>query len=436
MVNNLLPTTSFKRGRYHKPYSGLPEYQSETIIPAGSHDPPAPALPLDWTRHVHPEGLPYFCRPWDSYASSLQVVTEDWVSDTNIRKKLIPAIAEVEDILRKQNTPITSELELFLQFKQDGRVSYYLVDHVPGRIFWFHDVDLEELGLLRSLSPGHFDIQLKELYWAHIEHFPMHFGPNGLPRSKERFDELNNILAHAQLDDMTSPVSTVDYPAKTCKTILENFLRSKGALQNIAQGHVICNYAPKKYQLKLDTVFTDHIVNAYHWKSMIGGCIKGWRDGLQWAAVALFLHIFLVFLDANKMLAAISAALFGCSFITVEILINYYAPMEDSPSSEVRDYLERICSPTLKFQFVSLTFALPQCLQIWGLLVLLLNLTDLSARQFGYVPIILTSAVSGLIAVGILWTISTGFHLFLKALSTGFEAFSIAMSISGSSESK
>ncbi|KAJ7467762.1 hypothetical protein B0H11DRAFT_2239180 [Mycena galericulata] len=343
MVNNLLPTTSFKRGRYHKPYSGLPEYQSETIIPAGSHDPPAPALPLDWTRHVHPEGLPYFCRPWDSYASSLQVVTEDWVSDTNIRKKLIPAIAEVEDILRKQNTPITSELELFLQFKQDGRVSYYLVDHVPGRIFWFHDVDLEELGLLRSLSPGHFDIQLKELYWAHIEHFPMHFGPNGLPRSKERFEELNNILAHAQLDDMTSPVSTVDYPAKTCKTILENLLGSK---ENIAQGHVICNYAiqlvygpwsvsifsdshnmgdiplnfygeksarlcrdqaveydptteytrsaiiaswllfglSKKYQLKLDTVFTDRIVNAYHWKSMISGCLKDWTDGLQWAS--------------------------------------------------------------------------------------------------------------------------------------------------------
>ncbi|KAJ7467761.1 hypothetical protein B0H11DRAFT_1921245 [Mycena galericulata] len=148
------------------------------------------------------------------------------------------------------------------------------------------------------------------------------------------------------------------------------------------------------------------------------------------------LHILLVFLDANKMLAAISAALFGCSFITAKVLINYYAPMEDSPSSQVREYLERICSPTLKFQFMSLTFALPQCLQIWGLFVLLLNLANLSARQFGYFPIILTSAVSGLIAVGMIWTISTGFHSFLKALSIGFEAFSTAMSISGSSESK
>lgn len=40
----------------------------------------------------------------------------------------------------------------------------------------------------------------------------------------------------------------------------------------------------RKYLLKLDDVFVDHIVYQERWKDLIAGCLKDWTDSLQWVS--------------------------------------------------------------------------------------------------------------------------------------------------------
>jgi hypothetical protein len=86
------------------------------------------------------------------------------------------------------------------------------------------------------------------------------------------------------------------------------------------------------------------------------------------------------------------------------------------------DYLEAIQSPTFKFQFVALMFALPHSLNLWGYLVLLANCIFMLAARFG------TGFAAGISLVALLaflafqWTTSETFNLSLARIHDKFRA--------------
>ncbi|KAJ7475333.1 hypothetical protein B0H11DRAFT_2428384 [Mycena galericulata] len=402
------------------------------------------------SRHVHPEGRPYFSLT-PSENPSLQILTEDWVLNSDTSTQLAEIIKYIEDILAGWSTQ--SALEAFIQLEHGGGCGYYLVNHSVRTVFWLNEVTSYDIDLADATSMEQRDIQLEELYWIHVEHFPMHLGPKGLGR--DRFDALICVLAHGRLDQLTSRDSTFSFTAEECGTVLEVLIASK---DHVADGNVIWIYGHHKgsnrfltfyddkharvsrsqvvrsefnlelttksaqfvsmlssllsfnvswkYLLKLNDVFVDRIVYQGVWKAFISGCIKDWTDAWEGTTICLLFHAFLFPLNANATLAAISAAILVTSFITAKILLHCYDSFGNLTADEAREYLQTICSPTFKFQFVALTFSLPRTLQIWGLLVLLANFGIVFTRQFSNEAAIVVSTVAGFVALAFIYTLT------------------------------
>ncbi|KAJ7691973.1 hypothetical protein B0H17DRAFT_1330943 [Mycena rosella] len=321
----------------------------------------------------------------------------------------------------------------------------------------------EDLDLRHFISSAHLKVQLEHCYWEHVEQFPMHFGLTGF--GHEFLDELVCVLAHARLHQLTSRDSTSGFSAERCAELLQILDSSK---DHVTSDHIICLCArawsmimwqrfqdfygdencrisryqavlddpvltfrlisvvaswvsfniSRDYLLKLDRVFFDNIVYQIEWMSMIRDCISDWTDALRGATVLLLLHVFLLFLDSNKEAAVISAALSAASFVAAKILIHCYTPLQRMPARDAQDYLQSIQSPTFKFQFVALVFALPRALQFWGLLALLCNCALMFTRHFGHVAAIAVAAVSALVVLVFLWTTSASFNYRLTRIST------------------
>jgi len=75
------------------------------------------------------------------------------------------------------------------------------------------------------------------------------------------------------------------------------------------------------------------------------------------------------------------------------------------------DYLESIQSPIFKFQFVALVYALPQALNLWGMLVLFANCIFILATCFGAALAATASGVALLAVLVFQWTTSERFNL-------------------------
>jgi hypothetical protein len=131
----------------------------------------------------------------------------------------------VEDSLLEKDIPLSENVELFLE-PRGSDCAYYLVDHVTRTEFWMDPLDTEHLNLLPVMSTSHLKLAMEELYWCHVEHFPMHF--KGM--SSRIVDELICVFSHAQADQMTSSVSTFPYSEKECKKLLALLETSRGTI--------------------------------------------------------------------------------------------------------------------------------------------------------------------------------------------------------------
>ncbi|KAJ6621527.1 hypothetical protein B0H10DRAFT_2350268, partial [Mycena sp. CBHHK59/15] len=419
--------------------------------------------PEPWSPYIHPEGQPYFHR--EGTRSSISVVTEESMHRPEIRTKISSWIACIESVLAEMKAQI-SNLELFLQLEGDG-CGYYLVDHTTRRLFWICDTGTEELGLPSVVSQTQLNIVLEEHYWIHLEYFPMHLAPaqfwNGY------LDELVRLLVHGQLDQMTSGCSTFIYSAKQCAVFLDLLQTSQ---DHAASGQIICVAArlwftimrgrrltfygeeqcrlsrdqavlhdpdtkhgwisdplsrltfnsSGKYLDHLNDVFTDHMVYLARWKSMLAGFLDDWKQEQQGPFVvfnnAFRLHVFFLLLNSRSDLAVASGSLFGGSFLLSTFLMHRYEPLQQMTADEAMDYLETIQSPTFKFQFVALVFALPHALNLWGLLVLLLNCVFMFARYFGSGPLVGLSVASLITILIFQWTTSADFNSACSRISS------------------
>ncbi|KAJ7211366.1 hypothetical protein GGX14DRAFT_624528, partial [Mycena pura] len=447
----LRPITSNDTGRYER--TGFAEPCSMQI-PSGLFTcvrlPEPTYLPQHWSAHTHPEGQLYFCR-----AGSPRIVTEAYLYRTEVLDKVLHWVKKIEDIAAERNFPLSGQVELFIKL-EDEDCAYYIVDHATRAQSWMEDVDTDDLGLPPVVSVSQLNILCEELYWSHVEHFPMHFG--GL--SAETLDSLICALTHAICDQMTSRVSTFPYSKQECEGFV-NLL--KNSRDHVTDGNITCVVArlwslicrnryltqygqefsrlsrdqpvlydpdaetkhrwvstvasrvsfktSDRYLALLDEVFVDHLVYAEQWKSMISGCLRDWRGASRGAFFALMLHIFFFGLPSCPSLVVASASLFGASLLGSTLLTYRYQPLQGISATQAMDYLESIQSPIFKFQFVALVYALPQALNLWGMLVLFANCVFILATCFGAALAATASGVALLAVLVFQWTTSERFNL-------------------------
>jgi hypothetical protein len=169
-------------------------------------------LPPDWAAFTHPEGKPYFCRN-----AGLRVVTEAYLYHPEIMNKVSFWTSSLENALQRKGMKPSTTTELFLEPRDDMEsCGYYLVDHATRTEFWINPVSTALLGVGRVTSPSHlstllFDTDifcsnrlltcvfaletaLEQLYWAHVEFFPMHLDCI----SYDIIEQLISVFAHGQ----------------------------------------------------------------------------------------------------------------------------------------------------------------------------------------------------------------------------------------------
>ncbi|KAJ7089176.1 hypothetical protein B0H15DRAFT_277895 [Mycena belliarum] len=453
----LRPITSNETGRYEK--SGFAE--SDSIrIPAGlficSRVPEPAYLPLHWSAHIHPEGQLYFCRD-----GSPRVVTEAYLYRPEILDRATRWIKRIEDIVANTNFPISDQTELFIEL-EDEDCAYYFVDHATHAQSWLEDTNTDDLGLPPVVSLSQLNIICEELYWSHLEHFPMHTGI-----SPVTLDSLVCVFTHAICDQMTSRVSTFPYSKQECEAFVHLLKNSR---DHISDGNIVCTvarlwslvcrnrylthygeecsrlsrdqailYDPEtkhqwvstvtsrltfktsdRYRVQLDDVFVDHLVYTEQWKSMMTGCLRDWRGASHRAFFGLMLHIFLLALTSCPTLAVASASLFGASLLASTALVHKYEPLQGISATQAMNYLEAIQSPIFNFQFVALVFSLPHALHLWGTLVFLTNCVFMLATYYGAAFAAGISLVAFLANLALQWTTSERSNLSLTWIRAKF----------------
>ncbi|KAJ7713702.1 hypothetical protein B0H16DRAFT_1667299 [Mycena metata] len=454
----LRPTTSNATGRYDRSGFAVPLHMKiSSGMFIGTRLPEPAYLPPNWSAHVHPEGQIYFSR-----RGSPSVVTEAYLYQPETLDKVTHWIKKIEDIAAGKNFPISEHLELFIKIEGEG-CAYYFVDHNTRAQSWMDDIDTDALGLPPVVSVSQLNLCLEELYWGHVEFFPMHMS---LPSSA-----LDSLLcypiAHWLADQMTSRVSTFPYTKQECEAFVSLLKNSRDHLEDgnivstvariwslICRNRYLTQYGQEysrlsrdqavlydpttkhrwvsaiasrlsfktsdRYLTKLDDLFVDHMVYIEEWKTMVTGCLQDWRRASQIAFFALILQAFVFALTPSISLAVTSASLFVASLLLSMLLVHRFDPLQGICVTDAMDYLESIQSPTFKFQFVALVYSLPQALNLWGILVFFMNCVYMLATQFGTKFAVWISVIALLGVLVFQWTTSPRFNHSLTRLAAKF----------------
>ncbi|KAF8068882.1 hypothetical protein FPV67DRAFT_1095201 [Lyophyllum atratum] len=424
---SLRHTTSKHTGRY----AGTAKVEPEDMcIEPGmffsTREPVPSYLPPQWSAHIHPEGQLYFHRN-----ATLHIVTEAYIYHPDIMGKVSYWIKEIEDLLPQKQIVLSEGVELFLEI--DGEdCAYYFVDHRSRTEFWLDAIDTDDLELLPAVSPSHLKLALHELYWIHVEYFPMHRA--GLTASV--LEELIGVFSHALADHMTSRNSTFPYAEPDCAKFLKLLRASRDQLND---GHTTCFVArlwhlvfkhrfsthygeqharlsrdqvilvdasresrrfgilasllsfktSDAYVSRLNDIYTDHLVYSHQWEPFMERCLKDWRSSSYLASSSLIIHLLLNFIPTQQLLTIFSASCFGASFISSMLLIHRHDSLENATATEALIYLNGVRSDNFKFQWVALAYSLPKALYFWGLAGVTLNclfsVTVLTAGCFNWI---------------------------------------------------
>ncbi|KAJ6586470.1 hypothetical protein DFH09DRAFT_1274909 [Mycena vulgaris] len=422
IIGSLRPITSHGTGRYETStlVEPLPMIISAAFF-TSSQDPKPEYLPRFWSAHVDPEGQLYFyCE------GPLRVITEAYLYRPETLKNVCLWIDLIQEMLSNTKTPISGGTELFIKLEDDD-CAYYFVDHVTRTQFWLESSDTDTLGLPPVISISQLKIVLEELYWIHVEHFPMHLAA----LSTQTLDDLIAVFSHGVTDQMTSRVSTFLYTAQECSAFVTILQGCRG---NMANGHTTWIIArlwsiiyhhkymihhgqehprlsrdqsilfdpvqkyrwisnimasvtfktSEKYQARLDDVFVDHIVYVHEWERLMGDCLRDWRGSAYGALSGLLLNLpFLVLKSPCPALLAMSVAVLGSGLGSSIILRHKYEPMKGMTATEAMYYLDTVQSPVLKFQPLAFVFSLPTALRLWGFMLFLAHCALTLAHYFG-----------------------------------------------------
>ncbi|KIM76728.1 hypothetical protein PILCRDRAFT_640817 [Piloderma croceum F 1598] len=166
----------------------------------------SPYLPPQWLAYTHPEGQVYFY-----HASELRVVTEANIYCPDVMDQVVYWAQWLKDRCCSEGISLSNDVELFIQLNKSepDHCAYYFIEHGTRTQFWIDNTDTEALGLPHTVSTA----CIEELYWKHVERFPMHL-TNLTPNP---VNSLICLLSHTRdtLDDR------LPFPADECAKILE-----------------------------------------------------------------------------------------------------------------------------------------------------------------------------------------------------------------------
>ncbi|KAJ7352101.1 hypothetical protein DFH08DRAFT_857956 [Mycena albidolilacea] len=456
---SLRPITSHSTKRYEN--RTLVETFAMEISPGlftTSQEPEPEYLAPLWSAHVHPEGQLYFFRE-----GPLRVVTEAYLYHVETFETVCGWIARIEHLLADMKILISEDIELFVEFKGQD-CAYYFVDHATSAQFWLEKSDTEKLDLPYVASTSQLKIVIEELYWVHVEHFPMHL--HALPIQK--LEEIIMIFSHGLCDQMTSRVSTFNYSASDCKVFLDllrgcrdsmnnghttwiiarlwsiidhnkcltfygqehsRLSRNQYVLWDPEQKHrwvsMIMAYSTfntsERHRARLDDVFVDHMVYVDRWAQLVSDCLKQWKASKSGAFAGLALHIpFLVLNSPWPPLLIVSSALLSSTLGSSILLDHAYEPMESLSATDAMNYLESIQSSIFNFQCTAFAFSLPKALLLWGYLILLVNYLLLVTNYRGSG---MAAGVAGLALLVVLVLYGTTSTTFRASWSNGMSLF-------------
>ncbi|KAK0220251.1 hypothetical protein IW262DRAFT_1383573 [Armillaria fumosa] len=327
-------------------------------------------LPPHWTSHVHPEGQLYF-----RLDAPCSVVTEAYLYHAATMAKVDHWTKKIETLLEEKKISVSSDVELFIKIEEDD-CAYYFVNHATRTEFWLDAIETDSLGLPDVASPSHLRIYLESLYWAHVEHFPMHIG--GLPTKS--YDDLICIFNHGLADHMTSGVSTFFYSQGECATFLKVLRSGKDHNED---GHqtcvaarlwsIVCSHRfsvyygqefsrlsrdqavlfhPEEkvfleplvsfislgnsasYSKRLDDLFVDRLVYVDQWQPFMSKCLQEWKDAVLFTSSTFILHVPIAFAPSLPALTAASIALFTASLIASMLLIHRHRRLEKASATQ------------------------------------------------------------------------------------------------------
>lgn len=162
---------------------------------------------MRWTRHIQPEGQPYYIKVLDG---------RTYITETDITKpenwdRMQIHVNDMESRISTHANDLPDVFQIYLQPRSGSLAIYYMVNHDRNHrcIFWIDELNLrrrlrQDIGLHTlshwracctigfwsdmTLSTG---LCMLAEYWTHCEYFP-----HSITLNDEPFDELSGILIH------------------------------------------------------------------------------------------------------------------------------------------------------------------------------------------------------------------------------------------------
>ncbi|KAG1871582.1 hypothetical protein F4604DRAFT_1768819 [Suillus subluteus] len=299
-----------------------------------------------WHDFVHPEG------PRVYYHHETRVFTDADMRPGKVDSEKLLAMAKALNAYAKSQPDVRArigdetELVLELGIEKGNTTSikscgYYFVDHVERVIFWAHPYTCEPGGEIlfnvkAAKKLSHIKYSLESQYWYHCELYPHN---RSLPR--QIFDELREIIIHANAETITSDTSLAPFDGNELAKMLDLMDRIEGSIDKIhphsvcvvarfmrlftkvkytnfygqpgarvdadrsiyyKEGHeretlifrlfnLILWYGPRKHYKRIQRVWVDEIINAPRWKDFIAQLDKEWAGYTLYSTVMLAVDV-------------------------------------------------------------------------------------------------------------------------------------------------
>ncbi|KIM86756.1 hypothetical protein PILCRDRAFT_815998 [Piloderma croceum F 1598] len=420
-VKNLIPITTLQISRYYKPANVT---LSHMVIDPGllvfAEGSQPMYLPPDWAAFTHPEGKPYFCRN-----AGLRVVTEAYLYHPEIMNKVSFWTSSLETAFQKKGMKLPTTTELFLEPRDDMEsCGYYLVDHATRTEFWINPVSTASLGVGRVTSISHLKTALEQLYWAHVEFFPMHLDCI----SYDIIEQLISVFAHGQTDRMTSSTSTFPYDINRCMNFIQLLTdaRERGIdgytrclvarmWHNIVSSRFLhhfgqesprldsnqailgqfnpedhrlfrlctplCFGLPDFYYSHLSEIYVDCWINKEGFCDFVFLSMDEWTSSLSLSLNLLMANVLILSMPAASSLIGLSAIIMsGMSAIFATILCTRNKDFDKATVDTMFNSLKALRSDTYGFRLAALVFSLPRALCLWSLGLLITQTMSLTFR--------------------------------------------------------
>lgn len=299
-----------------------------------------------WHDFVHPEG------PRVYYHHETRVFTDADMRSGKVDSEKLLAMAKALNAYAKSQPDVQARIndgtELVLELSIDkGNTNiikscgYYFVDHVERVIFWAHPYTCEPGGeILFNVKAAkkfsHIKYSLESQYWYHCELYPHN---RYLPR--QIFDELREIIIHANAETITSDTSLAPFDGNELAKMLDLMDRIEGNIDKMhahsvcvvarfmrlftkvkytnfcgqpgarvdadrsiyyKEGHeretlvfrlsnLILWYGPRKHHKRIQRVWVDEIINAPRWKDFITQLDTEWTWYTLYSTVLLAVDV-------------------------------------------------------------------------------------------------------------------------------------------------